>query len=233
MFSVVPKRESIQIYTPNTVTVSHCVNESTRKPKAGVGGWVVTVSQPIGSSSCGHLKCSLYPRSAVTHLATWHTAASQSMWVSFCFVFLSATAGGLWNLSSLTRDQPRSRRQWKKEVLTTGPPGNSHQSPPCIERMIQGINKGPNGMCWEMELMKSSAGRGQWAWWEHDKAVTVAHLWLGKMVGLPKPLYSQMCSQGQSGKDDKENGDRCQSTMTHEASVRATGSTFSPLNFEP
>ena len=38
MFSVVPKRESIQIYTPNTVTVSHCVNESTRKPKAGVGG---------------------------------------------------------------------------------------------------------------------------------------------------------------------------------------------------
>ena len=125
MFSVVPKRESIQIYTPNTVTVSHCVNESTRKPKAGVGGWVVTVSQPIGSSSCGHLKCSLYPRSAVTHLATWHTAASQSMWVSFCFVFLSATAGGLWNLSSLTRDQPRSRRQWKQEVLTTGPPGNS------------------------------------------------------------------------------------------------------------
>ena len=118
MFNVVPKRVSIQIHTP-----VHSESRGNRR-QGRVGEW--SESQPIGSRPRGHLKGSLHPRSAPG------TQQHLSQHVFHCLVFLLATAGGLWNLSSLTRDQPGSHRQWKQEVLTTGPPGNSHQSPTCV-----------------------------------------------------------------------------------------------------
>ena len=66
---------------------------------------MVTVSQPIGSSSCGHLKCSLYPRSAVTHLATWHTAASQSIDTSNPDLATSRNTVSVWFQSNLQTKQ--------------------------------------------------------------------------------------------------------------------------------
>ena len=51
----------------------------------------------------------------------------RAMWLGiqfFCCCFLAALLG-LWNLSSPTRDWIWGPQQWKSQVLTTGPPGNS------------------------------------------------------------------------------------------------------------
>ena len=43
----------------------------------------------------------------------------------FFFFFFLAAPRGVWDLSSLIRDQTRCPLQWKHGVLTTGPPGKS------------------------------------------------------------------------------------------------------------
>ena len=42
--------------------------------------------------------------------------------------FFLAALRGLWDLSSPTRDRTRAPLQWKRGVLTTGPPGNSQKN---------------------------------------------------------------------------------------------------------
>ena len=76
-------RESPSKYTPpNTVTVSHCVNKSTEETE-GRGGWVSGYSVPTH-----RLQSLRSPQVSSDSPSTWHTAASQPTWVSFCFVFL-------------------------------------------------------------------------------------------------------------------------------------------------
>ena len=90
--------------------------------RAGVPGWgpssspmKPTVSKPVFSFGTVFSK-------------TFHRTTSNKRkkidTLDFLFLFLAAPRG-LWDLSSPTRDWTPGPQQWKGEVLTTGPPGNS------------------------------------------------------------------------------------------------------------
>ena len=62
-------------------------------------------------------------------MLAWVPTKNHDIRSSFFFFFLSfyflARPYGIWELSALTRDQTLGPLHWKREVLTTGPPGKS------------------------------------------------------------------------------------------------------------